>query len=376
MSLITSVSFTEDAQVIAYGCKNGSVRLFYPESGCVKTLGSHTDQVCDLIVSKEVLRNMEAVVVASGSKNSDLKIWWDGGHEFSCKRIHKTAILEVKAATQGRFFARSRSEGPVLSVWRLGDGQFCDSYELDTKNSTTCLSTNKTTGMAALGSALGEVYVFYLDLDNKLNLVFTLQANAAFGPVRVVRFNDNGQILVTGHDVGALEIWDVTSLTSASGVAKNGGCRRLHAPLRLHQSWVTDIRFSRDSLHMVTVGDKIAWWSLGHMPRDTKASVTGSRGGQAVRKASTTTDPFRRRRRTESESNCGQSPGHSPIKREESLMSNSAFKVGQDQHQELLQVFDIRGASLSKIDASANFDKFVTVDDAGIAYVLEEIVNA
>ena len=57
-------------------------------------------------------------------------------------------------------------------------------------------------------------------------------------------------------------------------------------------------------------------------------------------------------------------------------MSNSAFKVGQDQHQELLQVFDIRGASLSKIDASANFDKFVTVDDAGIAYVLEEIVNA
>ena len=107
MSLITSVSFTEDAQVIAYGCKNGSVRLFYPESGCVKTLGSHTDQVCDLIVSKEVLRNMEAVVVASGSKNSDLKIWWDGGHEFSCKRIHKTAILEA-SFDKNNFFVTIR----------------------------------------------------------------------------------------------------------------------------------------------------------------------------------------------------------------------------------------------------------------------------
>ena len=69
-------------------------------------------------------------------------------------------------------------------------------------------------GMAALGSALGEVYVFYLDLDNKLNLVFTLQANAAFGPVRVVRFNDNGQILVTGHDVGALEVSFLTYCSS------------------------------------------------------------------------------------------------------------------------------------------------------------------
>lgn len=46
------------------------------------------------------------------------------------------------------------------------------------------------------------------------------------------------------------QVWDVRS-----------GCR-LSQPLRLHQSWVTDIRFDRDGLRMVTVGDKIAWWSL------------------------------------------------------------------------------------------------------------------
>ena len=50
------------------------------------------------------------------------------------------------------------------------------------------------------------VYIFNIGIDNKLNLSSTLRPNTAFGPVRVVRFNLDGQVLVTGHDVGALEV--------------------------------------------------------------------------------------------------------------------------------------------------------------------------
>ena len=70
---------------------------------------------------------------------------------------------------------------------------------------------------------------------------------------------------------------------------------KLYAPLRLHQSWVTDIQFGKDNLHMVTVGDKIAWWALDHLPRKRQ----GTNMGLKMRKISTSganrADPFKRR---------------------------------------------------------------------------------
>ena len=53
------------------------------------------------------------------------------------------------------------------------------------------------------------VYIFNIGGPggNKLNLSSILRPNTAFGPVRVIRFNLDGQVLVTGHDVGALEVF-------------------------------------------------------------------------------------------------------------------------------------------------------------------------
>ena len=53
------------------------------------------------------------------------------------------------------------------------------------------------------------VYIFNIGSPggNKLNLSSILRPNTAFGPVRVIRFNLDGQVLVTGHDVGALEVF-------------------------------------------------------------------------------------------------------------------------------------------------------------------------
>ena len=52
----------------------------------------------------------------------------------------------------------------------------------------------------------------------------------------------------------------------------------------------------------------------------------------------------------------------------------SPFKVGNSSDQrELLQTFHLKGSSAARIFAGEDFKKFVTVDDAGLAYVLEEI---
>jgi len=52
-------------------------------------------------------------------------------------------------------------------------------------------------------------------------------------------------------------------------------------------------------------------------------------------------------------------------------------KVGfSSVHKELLQVFELRGSSAARIYASQDFSKFVTIDDAGLLYILEEIQTA
>ena len=73
------------------------------------------------------------------------------------------------------------------------------------------------------------------------------------------------------------------------------GWSRLYSPLSLHQSWVTDIQFCKNNLHMVTVGDKIAWWSLEHLPNKRPRT-----------KRNSLADPFRRRKRGDSESKSGK----------------------------------------------------------------------
>ena len=49
-----------------------------------------------------------------------------------------------------RVLARSQSDG-LLSLWSLTNGNFYDSFETDSKASTTCLSTSKNGERVALG---------------------------------------------------------------------------------------------------------------------------------------------------------------------------------------------------------------------------------
>lgn len=102
-----------------------------------------------------------------------------------------------------KFVARSRSEGVLLSLWKLTDGQFLDGYSSQNKESSTCLSTLKE--LVALGTASGLAFVFNTAAD-KLSLMHTLNPQANHGPVRVIRFNHECTVLVTGHDVGAVEV--------------------------------------------------------------------------------------------------------------------------------------------------------------------------
>ena len=57
----------------------------------------------------------------------------------------------------------------------------------------------------SLGTSNGEIHTFNLE-NNQLVHIKTLEPNSAFGPVRVLKFSPNSKILVSGHDVGVLEV--------------------------------------------------------------------------------------------------------------------------------------------------------------------------
>ena len=56
--------------------------------------------------------------------------------------------------------------------------------------------------------------------------------------------------------------------------------RKLYPPLKLHETWIRDIRFNRDDpFALVTSGDRIAWWNLDLLPSLRGKKATPTSGG-------------------------------------------------------------------------------------------------
>lgn len=118
-----------------------------------------------------------------------------------------------------KFIARSRSDDVLLSLWSLTDGHFLDGYSSQNNDSSTCLSSFKE--LVALGTASGTAFVFNTASD-KLTIMHTLNPQANHGPVRVIRFNHECTVLVTGHDVGAVEVSVINLYRLSSNFATGG----------------------------------------------------------------------------------------------------------------------------------------------------------
>ena len=73
---------------------------------------------------------------------------------------------------------------------------------------------------------------------------------------------------------------------------------------------------------------------------------------------------------------CRQGSGHFDMS---SLPSSpvgkrKVTKTGSGGQKELLQTFEIKGSSVNKVWVNKDFTQFVTVDDAGICYILDEFI--
>jgi len=247
--------------------------------------------------------------------------------------------------------------------------------------------------------------------------------------VRIVRFGPLGRLLVTGHDSGQaqddvfddrygfdgssgyivkLQVWDVST------------GQPLTSPLELHSTWVTDLAISKDCATLLTAGDRLIWWNLKAclqlgtssvnrrrklslpVPRSRKGSESKSNRNSECYEVlsnpslscsplntppSTRHHPFSTGSSTPpTHRNYPHSSGHtspylnpytksfpaSPLS--PTGVRRRIAKVGREDKKEHLQSFNIKGSAVNKVFVNEDFSQFVTVDDAGILYILEEFI--
>lgn len=272
--------------------------------------------------------------------------------------------------------------------------------------------------LAAVAGVLGGVKVVNMATGRIIS-----EVGPASCPVRIVRFSPDGRLVVTGHDTGTVQIWETNTGNPIS------------APLTLHSSWVTDLRISSDCSTLVSAGDRLVWWSLPPptpisslqspthlgppglrhrklslpLPRSRRssgsksnresmdveglvglrldntsafASPVGSPPSQRdsmsrvatqvdSKQCSPTMDVFRRKLSSHLGGDTTTSLPSSPVGKRKVTKRAPGSSV----QKELLQTFDIKGSSVAgRVWVNKEFTQFVTVDDAGILYILDEYI--
>lgn len=172
---------------------------------------------------------------------------------------------------------------------------------------------------------------------------------------------------------------------------------------------MTDVSISSDCSTLLTAGDRLVWWSL---PSPTTTVLPAAN----IRRRKLSLPIPRSRRSSGNKSNrdsghedllllkTDTTSGHnSPIGSPPSRVPDHMFrrtlsghlmfpdpqsvpsspvgkrkitKTGSFAQKELLQTFDIKGSSVNRVWVNDEFTQFVTVDDAGICYILDEFIPA
>ncbi|TRY73964.1 hypothetical protein TCAL_11343 [Tigriopus californicus] len=365
-SLITAVSLSDDCETVAFGCFSGAVRLVRPSEGLVRALGSHTKRVNDIKVSSD------GRTVTSVSEDGVLMIF-DDECESATVKACQSPLVAVHFITQDDSMILTRSHNNNVATWNL------KGYPLNTcrpsgSEQFTSMDGCKANGMLALGCSNGVVSLLALkDLSYIRQLEYAEQKDV---PVTVCKFNVEGNLLAVGYDsqskmVKERKKQNVKSFTAV--IWSTGIEQHLIMSFQLENSWLRDIAFSHDSRQLVTAGDKIAWWSVKTMSKQ-RSSIFQSLPSEELNPP---TDLLSRRisqgnifQRTPKgsgiEDHEQMSPAHSP-------RSPRGNKVCALDSNHLLQMFDIKGSSVSRIFPAKDFQKFATIDDSGIVYILEEI---
>jgi len=365
-------------------------------TGAVSMLGRHLTMVASLAVTSNS-------IVVSGGLDKTVRIFYADRPSVVCKG-HTELVRDVRIICEETRVLSCDSSG-CLRIWCIETGKEVKEILAGRTPHTTCVDHWEGVGecLAAVGGVTGGVNVIDLEMGvQKTNIARSAPE------VRIVRFGPLGRLLVTGHDSGQAQVWDVST------------GQPLTSPLELHSTWVTDLAISKDCATLLTAGDRLIWWNLKSclqlgtssvnrrrklslpVPRSRKGSESKSNRNSECYEVlsnpslscsplntppSTRHHPFSTGSSTPpTHRNYPHSSGHtspylnpytksfpaSPLS--PTGVRRRIAKVGREDKKEHLQSFNIKGSAVNKVFVNEDFSQFVTVDDAGILYILEEFI--
>ena len=87
-----------------------------------------------------------------------------------------------------------------------------ENYHLKNYFLTSSVDVSPIASVIAVGTSSGKIFVVNVAT---LKTESVIEPQKGFGPVRVVRFNCDGQLIVTGHDTGVMEVSVTPSVTAS-----------------------------------------------------------------------------------------------------------------------------------------------------------------
>ncbi|MBN2514354.1 MAG: protein kinase [Sedimentisphaerales bacterium] len=245
--MVNSVSFRLDAERIASGGDDNTVKIWDAKSGqLIRTMYGHQKEVESVCFSPDGKR------IVSGSLDTQIILWdADSGLEVHTLRAHKNEVLSVCFSPDGKQIASGSADKTIL-LWDTQSGQQIRSLSghQDVVLSV-CFSPDGK--QIASGSADKTILLWDTQSGQRIRSLSGHQ-----DVVLSVRFSPDGKRIASGSVDKQIILWD----------ADTGNPIR---PLGGHQSYVISVCFSQD-------GKKIA--SGGY---DTTIRLWDTETGQEIR---------------------------------------------------------------------------------------------
>lgn len=228
------VTFSPDGKLLSSASSDHTVKLWNVTDGkCIRTLTGHTQRVRSLAFSPD------GKLLVSGSSDSTVRIWTIAkGQCLNILKGHKSFIWSVAFSPDGMMVA-SGSEDGTIKLWDAETGNCLKTLSGHTRwVRTVAFSPDSET----LASGGGDRTVKLWDVS-KGTCRQTLEGHTQ--RLRALAFSPDGAMLASGGGDHTVRLWDCGT----------GGClRTLHG----HSSRLTSVAFSPDGKLLASGGEDLS----------------------------------------------------------------------------------------------------------------------
>ena len=193
---VKAVAVSPNGKIVASGSKNGEIKLWELDTGkLIRTISAHKQSVKSIAISPD------GKTLVSGSKSGKVKLWEiETGELIRTISAHNQPVNSIAISPNGKTFASASKSGRV-KLWEIESGEPIRTISAHTQsvNSIVISPDAKTLASASDG---GKVKLWNLETKEQL---LTLSGHT--DAVNCVAFGLDENTLVSGSDDETVKVW-------------------------------------------------------------------------------------------------------------------------------------------------------------------------